>query len=262
MKIIVTNGKITGYSNSQTKRDRKPTVHSPEFLAKHEAKLKEKLIAQIKTEDPRPFINTNSVPVIRINRLPGEVYKLIPGTTRYYVSNLGNALKLVYDKFTDVYLEHPLSLNKSKNKTGRIYSDIFVQTEDGEHTRCRLSRAMAKTFLDPTFPLLLTPSDRRVADHIDNNSENNNIDNIRICEQSENIRYAIYEQNKKVGAPAKKCYAFNINTKELREYDSTGECCRDIWNSSNKGYFHTANKNKAVSKHGWKVSYNKEDFDA
>lgn len=255
-KIIIENDKIVGYVNS----NRKQTTHTPEFLAKQEAKLKEKLIAQVKAEDPRMFLKTT--PVIKIKRLGGEFYQLIPGTTRYYVSNLGNALKLVYDKFTDTYLEHPIAIMKSKNKTGRLYADINIQNEDGEHFRCRLSRAMAKTFIDKSFPLLFSNNDRRIAEHIDNNSENNTLDNLRICDQSENIRYAIYEQNRKVGAPVKKCYAYNVNTKELREYNSTGECCRDIWSSSNKGYFHTANKNKSTTKHGWKVSYNKEDFDA
>lgn len=252
-KTLIREGQIV-----EAKKERKATEHTPEFIAKHQERLKNKLIAQIKAEDPRNFINDTNI--IRIEREPDEEYYLIPETTRYYVSNHGHALKLVYDKFTDIYLEHPIALCKSKNKTERIYSDINIQTEDGEYIRCRLSRAMAKTFLDNTFPLQFNDNDKRIVDHIDNNSENDHLSNLRIGTQSDNIKYAIYQQGRHVGAPQKKCYAYNVNTHELREYPSTGELCRDIWNSSNKGYFHSANTKKSVTKHGWRVGYDKDEL--
>lgn len=257
-KTIISTEGITNYLNTRPVKERKATEHSPEFISKRENKLREKLIIKLKTEDPRNFINDENL--IKIQRLPGEEFKLIPGTTKYYVSNMGRALKLVYDQFTDVFLEHPMRSTKSKNKTGRYYLDIYVVTIDGEHIRCRLSRAILRTFVDNGFPLRYNKLDTRVADHIDNNSENNKLTNLRICTQSENLQFAVLTQNRYPGRPTKKCYAYNINTKELREYPSLGELCRDIWNSSNKGYFHTAYNNKSTTRHGWKVSYNKEAF--
>lgn len=236
--------------------------HSEEFIAKKaerdELKLRESLIKRVKADDPRYFIKLK--PPVEIKRLPGEIFKLIPTTTRYYVSNMGRALKIVYDKKADVFLEHELSLLKCKNKTGHYYYDINIQLENEKRIRCRLSRAIVKTFIDPTFGLLYE-DDKRIPDHIDYNSENNKLTNLRILDSNgKNIIAAIYEQGITVGKEIKKCYAYNIDTKELKEYPSTGELCRDIFNSSNKGFFNGYNKDKSITSKGWTVGYDPDEL--
>ena len=197
--------------------------------------------------------------LVQIPRLPGEVYELIPTTYRYYVSNMGNALKIVYDKKADIFIEHKLALQKSRNKTGNYYYDINIQLETGERIRCRLARAIVKTFLDSTFGLLYE-DDKRVPNHIDYNTENNNLSNLEIKSQSGNIEDAIYNQGITVGKPIKKCYAYNIDTKELREYVSTAKCTEDIFNKDNNGWFNSYYKNKFVSNTGWTVGYDPEEL--
>lgn len=247
---------------SKPKKERKVYTHSKQYTLDKEQReaerLKSKLIAQVKSEDPRYFLTDENL--VKIDRLPGETYKLIPTTTRYYVSDFGNALKIVYDKKAEKFIEHKLCLVKSINKTNRIYVDITVQLETGEHIRCRLSRAMAKTFLDPTFPLLYDKSNKLIVDHIDNNSENNNIKNIRICTCQENLKFAVDEQGKIIGIPSKKCYAYNIDTFEEKEYDSTAELVEDIFGKSNNGWFYCYNKNKFITDTGWAVGYDPEEL--
>ena len=236
---------------------RKQYEHSEKFVAKkaktEEEKLHDKLVAKIKSEDPTPFMNDENL--VKITREPGEIYKLIPTTYRYYVSNLGNALKVVYDKRADKFIEHSLSLINSVNKTKRIYVDINVQLCSGEHIRCRLSRAMAKAFLDPTFPLLFDSSNKLIVDHKDNNSENNVLSNIRICTQKENLEFAVNQQGRNVGMPKRVCYAYNIDTQELRQYNSTAKLVQDIFSKDNNGWFNTYNRNKSFTKDGWTVGY-------
>jgi len=89
--------------------------------------------------------------LVKIKRLKGEVFKLIPTTERYYVSNQGRALKTIKDKDTEATLEHLCKITKSKNKTGKYYSDIRIkQIGSNDAVIVRLTRAIAKTFLDKT----------------------------------------------------------------------------------------------------------------
>lgn len=267
MEERIDTSTIKDFVNKKPKRKkRKPNSsysHTKEYIQRKEEReairLQEKLTIQVKSEDPAPFLTDDNL--IKIVRLPGETYKLIPTTTRYYVSNLGNALKIVYDKKAEKFIEHKLCLVKSVNKTKRIYIDITVQLETGEHVRCRLSRAMAKAFLDPTFPLLFEKGNKLIVDHIDNNSENNILSNLRIFTCAENINAAMYEQGKVVGKPMKICYAYNIDTKELKEYASTSSLVEDMFGKDNNGWFYNYNKNKIVTPSGWTFGYDPEELE-
>lgn len=198
--------------------------------------------------------------IIQIPREDGEVFKLIPTTTRYFVSNKGRALKLVYDRATDTYLERPIARIPSKNKTGRIYYDINIQLENScKSFRCRLSRAICKTFLDESFGLLYK-DDKRVAEHKDGNYDNNDLSNLQITSQSFNIRKAIEEEGKSIGIPKKSCVAYNINTKEVRRYESTRDLSRDLWNDDNPGRFNSTYVNKRTSREGWRVAYTLDEI--
>lgn len=199
--------------------------------------------------------------IIQIPREVDEVFKLIPTTSRYFVSNKGRALKLVYDKATDTYLERPIAKVPTKNKTGRIYYDIYIHLENStEKLRCRLSRAIAKTFIDESLGLLYK-DDKRVVDHYDNDYENNEVSNLRILTQSENILSAL-NMGIQVGKPMKSCIAYNVITKEVRRYESTRKLSEDIYNDSNPGRFNANYKYNRTSHAGWKCFLTDEELEA
>lgn len=188
---------------------------------------------------------------------PDEVFSLIPGTDRFFVSNYGRALKTVLDKDTDTIIERLIPIFKTPNKTKRLYSDIYIYLNN-EYCRVRLHRAMAKTFLDSSLNLFYN-KDKRVVNHIDNNSQNNHISNLEIMTQSENIRAAM-DMGIKVGSyEAKECYAYNVKTNELRNYKFVRELCRDIFKTDNAGRFNHNYKCKSISKEGWRVGYTESE---
>lgn len=202
--------------------------------------------------------NTNRR-IVRIDRIAeDEEFRLIPTTSRYYVSNYGRALKLILDVPTDTLLERPIKIMKNRNKTNRIYSSIRITTTSGETINCRLSRALCKTFKDSSLGLLFK-DDKRVIDHIDNNSENNHIDNLRIVSYSENIRAAM-DMGIIVGHKPVECVAYNVKTGEVRNYKTTKELCNDIFDSNNGGFFNRAYNFKTVNKKGWRVAYTLDEI--
>lgn len=191
-----------------------------------------------------------------IETISEEIWKLIPleGNTMNYCSNLGRFK--VMDKNGK---ERLLTVYRSKNKTGKTYYDVSLYNPEGHNIKCRSHRVIAKTFIDSKFDIFYEKGSCIVCNHIDGNSENNKLNNIEICTQSENIKKAIYDEGKEVGKKIKKCYAFNVKTKEYREYISTKELVRDIWHKENAGYFNSAYNHKSISEDGWTVGYVKED---
>ena len=197
--------------------------------------------------------------ILKIDRIAeDEEFRLIPTTSCYYVSNYGRALK-VLDFPTGTLLEIPIRIIKIKNKTNRIYHSIRITTTSGETFNCRLSRALCKTFKDPTLGLLFK-DDKRVVDHIDNNSENDHIDNLRVVSYSENIRAAMDMGIKIANFLPVACVAYNIYTGELRNYKATTELCRDIFGSNNSGFFNRAYKFKTTNRKGWRVAYTVDEI--
>ena len=190
-----------------------------------------------------------------VTNLPNEVWKKTQYIGRYdapiYVSNLGR-VKLKYGDRETLY--KPI---KNKNKTNMYYNEVRVKYQETEYYR--LSRIIYQTFVDSDF----NPNykkDRRVIDHINGDTMDDSLSNLRICKNNgENIKLAILN-GKTVGKAKKKCYAYNVETKEFREYDSTKELVRDIWNSDNCGYFYRYSKDKLVNGEGWSCGYDKEDL--
>ena len=190
-----------------------------------------------------------------VTNLPNEVWK----KTKYvgsfdlpiYVSNLGR-VKLKYGDREMLY--RPI---KNKNKTNMYYNEVRIKYQETEYYR--LSRIIYQTFVDSDF----NPNykkDRRVIDHINGDTTDDRVSNLRICKNNgENIKLAILN-GKTVGKAKKKCYAYNVETKEFREYDSTKELVRDIWKSDNCGYFYRYSKDKLVNGEGWACGYDKEDL--
>ena len=190
-----------------------------------------------------------------VTNLPNEVWKKTQYIGRYdapiYVSNLGR-VKLKYGDREILY--RPI---KNKNKTNMYYNEVRVKYQETEYYR--LSRIIYQTFVDSDF----NPNykkDRRVIDHINGDTSDDSLSNLRICKNNgENIKLAILS-GKVVGRAKRKCYAYNVETKEFREYDSNKELVKDIWNSDNCGYFYRYSKDKLVNGEGWSCGYDKEDL--
>ena len=194
---------------------------------------------------------------VKIPDLDGEKWKEIPGYPNNYASNKG---RFKYDDGDTSFL---LSVYTAANKTKRLYHDvILLKITDNivvaSMDKYRTSRVLAKTWIDNTLGLSFK-DDKRIVDHIDNNSENENIENLRILENNgANIRAAVYEQG--VTKLCKPCYAYNINTKETREYPSTSELVRDIWGKENNGYFYCYYTRKTTTKDGWRIGYDIDEI--
>lgn len=178
-------------------------------------------------------IHEEMAEIRKVERLNGEVFKLVPTTTRFYASNLGRVLKVTSEG------EALCRTIRSRNKTGRYYFDVNVEV-DGKRIKCRVSRVIAKTWLDSTLPLLYSSEDKRIVDHISEDTLDNSITNIRVFDQSSNIKRAIYEFNKSVGKECKRCYAEKDGVR--KEYPSTALLIKDIMNETNPGYFNHAIK--------------------
>ena len=202
-----------------------------------------------------------------IEDLPGEEWKEIPGFPYQYCSNLGR-FKFMKDGKT-AKIRESFQSNGSKERLYRLYRHVTLlkyKTVDGEtyiddKISAVSSRVLCRTWYDDTLKLLFREGDKRVVDHKDNDPNNENIKNLRIlADNSENIRAARYEQGIKMGKPSKHCYAYNVDTKDEREYESTKELVRDIWGKENNGYFYNYYTHKLTTNSGWRVGYDIEEI--
>lgn len=181
------------------------------------------------------------------------ILKQIPGYNEYITDNGHVFRKNKKGKLVEV------KYNRSINKTNKVYIDVCLHLEGKKRgTYYRLGRALARTFLDETLDLSYK-KDKRVVDYLDNNSENNTVSNIQITTQSENLKAAKYRDNTNIGRHTK-CYAYNVFTKEAREYNSTHDLVKDIFNKDNNGYFSFYSKNKSQTTSGWRVGYTLEEI--
>jgi hypothetical protein len=193
-----------------------------------------------RSNDIEPFVIPVRMRQTIVN-LPGEVWKQIPDVPNCnWASNKGRF------KIVDVSNNEKMNtIIISKNKTKRSYRDVTLENPDGNNIRVRATRVLAKTFIDPEFPLFYKVGSKVVVDHIDNDSLNDDITNLRIISQQENIRSAIYDHGKKFGTAPKKVR----NKKTGKVYDSAAQAARE-YGLNVVAIANAANPNQAVKSAG------------
>jgi hypothetical protein len=173
-----------------------------------------------------------------IEDLPGEVWSGIPNIPDCnYVSNMGRF------KVRDVVGNERFNTTfKSKNGSNKYYRDVVLVNPEGNNIRARASRIIAKTFIDPSFPIFgKKGANDLVVDHIDNDSTNDKASNLRIVTHSENLMAATYDQDTRAfGIPPKRVRC--IETGKI--YKSAAIASREMGFDYKQAVAHAANPNQ------------------
>ena len=138
-----------------------------------------------------------------------EKWKQIKGyESLYEVSNYGNVKSFHKDK-------NGKSMNLCIQKNNHTnYKALILVDAEGIKKSFRVHRLVAEAFID-------NPKNKRSVNHIDNNGENNKVDNLEWCTQSENIKHSqnqnrsehIHKANKIQSDKAKKAREYMIGKK-------------------------------------------------
>jgi uncharacterized pyridoxamine 5'-phosphate oxidase family protein len=142
--------------------------------------------------------------VVIITNNPGEVWKQIPGVPNCNWASTDGRFKVVDVAGNEMFSTIYKSVNNNKTFNKRTYYDVQIYNPSGSSIRVRASRVLVKTFIDSEFPLFYTKGDKVVVDHINNDSTDNRVSNLRIMTQSENLRSAIYDHGKSFGKKPKR----------------------------------------------------------
>jgi hypothetical protein len=140
-----------------------------------------------------------------------EIWKLIDGDDRYYVSNLGNIKTIDYNHRQIEKKLKPVLRNNG-------YKFVYINKK-----QLAVHRLVAKAFLE-------NPYNKPFVNHIDGNKTNNNVKNLEWCTPKENcihavknnlIRFNTEEHIKKARENIKK--ATESNFKKVNMYTKNGE---------------------------------------
>ena len=185
----------------------------------------------------------------------GEEYKPVNGLEDVYATNFG---RIIYSRGVHTITYYITTGRLVQGKTNKYYRVEL------KHKRYAVSRLVYNAWKDPTFNVQGNKgSNTIVCHHVDNDSTNNRPDNLQVISQSQNIKHATNDNNGTY-IPYKSCIAYNIKTKEYRNYNCTGDLVAALWPNAkhNNGYFNAAYKNKSLVNKQWLVGYTKEDISA
>ena len=137
---------------------------------------KNKIKVEIDGYLDKNIYNLNLSNIIYNNPKTNEVLKEVKGFSKYYISNLGN----VYSLKKDGYLKRLSLCDHGKGYLGcSLFSDLNKTTPKPK----KVARLVAEAFILDSYP---KDVDDVTVDHIDNNSLNNNVENLRWISRSDN----------------------------------------------------------------------------
>lgn len=132
-----------------------------------------------------------------------ELWKIIPGFSRYEASNTGNLRSLNYKRSGKTKILTPAV-------SGGYFKTVLL-SDSGIYKTIKVHRIILLTFLGDS---------QLEVNHIDGNKINNNLSNLEYCTHSENIKHAfrIGLEKAKRGEESSSAKLTNKEVKEIREY--------------------------------------------
>lgn len=125
-----------------------------------------------------------------IDNIKGEIWKLIPDSEGYYVSNFGrvrNSDRTQYNPLTSTYSLFRAKILKQTESFG--YKYVGIKYKDGKVKRQRVHVLVAKAFV-----MNDNPEENNIVNHKDGNKQNNYYENLEWCNNSYNVQHA-YDNN-------------------------------------------------------------------
>ena len=148
-----------------------------------------------------------------------EIWKIIPGFTRYEVSNLGNLKNIKTKKI----LKFSLICN---------YYIVSIYRDDNNRFNQRVHRLVAMAFLPNP-----DPENKTTVNHKDHNTLNNCVTNLEWASQQEqNTHKRKINPNRKKLISSRPIKLKNIITQEILKFDSMVDACKYIY-TNNKELF-------------------------
>lgn len=147
-----------------------------------------------------------------------EIWKDIKGYEGLYqVSNLGRVRSLNYRK-TGI-----TKILKDSKKSERYCKVCLVK--DGMEYRVRTHRIVAETFIP-------NPENKREVDHINTNTKDNRVCNLRWVDRKENCNNPNTIKKHINGKNSKQILQYTISGEFVREWPSSSECGRNGFDNS------------------------------
>ena len=197
---------------------------------------------------------------LSLEDMPGEVWKDIPGWEGYYqVSNMGRAksvARINIHKDGSTHLIKERIRKQTCSGPGRKYLG-FSSYKEGAPRRIYLHKAVASAFIP-------NPLNKPCVDHIDTNTFDNRVENLRWCTYSENLKNPITSQRMSLSKSGSNCYFYGKKRLHSRPLlcihpDGTEEIFNSIYDAGLAGHC-TRSINYCVSgvythHHGCKWKY-------
>jgi len=124
---------------------------------------------------------------------------------RYEINRYGD-VRSTQGLYSGKFISH------KKNKAGYIYVKLYKGKSEKSFL---LHRLVAVAFLP-------NPENKPVINHIDNNKENNDLDNLQWCTQAENVDWTV-RQGRNRGPSSEKCHLSKLKPSDILEIRELGE---------------------------------------